>query len=210
MTRSFIFLLVVTLAGLCGCTTQKKRVVFIPGIAETGTPVARTGEPRKSLLAPNKHAGKVSKLDLRAAPEGTYFSLQIARFESEDNSVRKTQALAYTKQLRDEGSEAYYYHGPNMSVVTVGSFKDAVLRVGRVTKRADGSKRLVLPTPSTRYSPQVEALQKKHPYHLLNGRKLYFKRNGVFMTYPRGHPLVGQKIAHGSRPVGIPGRKAPI
>jgi hypothetical protein len=212
MNRSICLVIFGLSLGLVGCVTEKRRIVIIPGLAESGSPRANSGQPRRRIPPPNANIGKLTKLDLRTAPPGTFYSLQVAHFDDPTNeALRKKQAEAYTKELRSKGAEAYFYHGPTMSVVTVGSFKDAVMRVGSVTRRADGSRRLNVPSPATRYSPEVEKMQAKYPYHMHNGRPIYYKKgDGTYLTYPRGHARAGKRIAQSPRPVGIPGRKPPI
>ncbi|MDX1565257.1 MAG: hypothetical protein R3236_07625 [Phycisphaeraceae bacterium] len=207
LTLSAVFCL-----SLTACTETRVRKVSVPGFGETYN-ASRRSETRSSTT-PRRQTTPipVKKHDLRTAPEGTYYTLQIAHYENPDNPAeRRKRAEEYAQQLREQGEQAFYYHGPNMSLVTVGAFKDAVLRVGSVSRRGDGSKRLTVPTPTTRYSPEVEELQAKYPHHLHNGRPIYYKKkDGGYMTYPPGHPKAGQRIAQGCRPVRIPGRRPPL
>ncbi len=87
------------------------------------------------------------------------YSLQIGvyDFDHGDDSSRKEARKAaeqYVTRLRSEGDPAFYYHGPTMSVVTVGTFfehsVDAVLGVG----------------------PEVKRMQQRHPYNTANGREI--------------------------------------
>ncbi len=86
------------------------------------------------------------------------YSLQVAAFEPMGNFWEYKKAAAeYCAFLRKKGYEAYYYHGPSGSVVTVGAFgPDAVYR------GADGR---------TYYSAEVLKLQRDPllRYNLLNG-----------------------------------------
>ena len=53
---------------------------------------------------------------------------------------RKDFAVQYCKQLRDQGREAYYHHGPNRSGVTVGSFPESAIE----TVQQDGKDKSVV------------------------------------------------------------------
>ena len=87
------------------------------------------------------------------------YSLQVASFFPE-GGYRDVYASAvqYVEQLRKEGCEAYYYHGPSWSLVTVGSF---------------GSEDVITqPNGQQRYSNRVESLQQKEEfkYNYENGQ----------------------------------------
>ena len=95
--------------------------------------------------------------DLRQA-RGVY-TLQVAVFRPEKDfqEVRKA-AVDYCRSLRRDGYEAYYYHGPAQSVVTVGTFDESdVFEVNGVQK----------------YSARVRRLQHKEAfkYNYENGQK---------------------------------------
>ncbi|MBI4718516.1 MAG: hypothetical protein HY763_11970 [Planctomycetes bacterium] len=90
--------------------------------------------------------------------DGVY-SLQVAVFEPTDEFWEYKQAAAeYCAMLRERGFEAYYYHTPAASMVTVGLFgADAVIEQ---------------PGKLPSYSPQVLALQQSDElmkYNRLNG-----------------------------------------
>jgi hypothetical protein len=68
--------------------------------------------------------------DLRQAKG--YWSLQIAAFK--DSTDRKERAVEAARALRADGQEAYYYHGPTISLVCIGAFaKEAAVREGFVS-----------------------------------------------------------------------------
>jgi len=80
--------------------------------------------------------------DLRQAP-GRY-TLQVAvYFNTDFLQDRKLAAVEKTRQLRARGLEAYYYHGPTCSIVTVGAFgEDALLdETGKVRYVTVGGQR---------------------------------------------------------------------
>jgi len=95
--------------------------------------------------------------DLRHA-RGVY-TLQIAVFFPERNftEVQKA-AIEYTRSLRKEGLEAYYYHGPIKSIVTVGAFDDSAVIEHRGVRK---------------YSQEILALQQREEckFNYENGQK---------------------------------------
>ncbi|MCG3138962.1 MAG: hypothetical protein HJJLKODD_02834 [Phycisphaerae bacterium] len=122
-------------------------------------------------------------INLRYA-RGVY-TLQVAAFYPERGftEVQKA-AVEYAQALRQEGYEAYYYHGPTQSIVTIGCFgEDAVIDQNGVR----------------RYSAEVTRLQQKEEfrYNYENGQK-------------RSRIIGGQRIAPESFLVNIPRREEDI
>lgn len=94
------------------------------------------------------------------------YTLQVAVYESpkKEEAMRAAEQAAVT--LRREGESAYYYHGPQRSMVTIGAFAESEVGVN-----------------GARPSPALEALQRRHPLNLLNGnRPLVEKRAGSSKT----------------------------
>lgn len=99
--------------------------------------------------------GASSPLDLRQFPGMR--SLQVAVYDSDFGPEFRHAAEDAVNALRKEGHEAYFYHGPNRSMVTIGLFDaNDVSRDGD----QDG------------YPPRARELQKLFPYNLVNGRTL--------------------------------------
>ncbi len=99
-----------------------------------------------------------------------YYSWQIAVFYNEGRMrERRSAAEQYVQQLREQGMEAYYHHGPARSSVCVGLFpKEAIQRIdstdpltGRVTAR----NRIV--------DPRMLELERQFPHMLENGRVVH-------------------------------------
>lgn len=90
---------------------------------------------------------------------------------------RKEAAVAYCKQLREQGYEAYYHHGPSRSSVTIGSFPassvEMVKEYGRVS-----------PVVS---DPRIQAILDKFPRLAVNGHEFW-------VTVPRIDPETGRPI----------------
>lgn len=69
------------------------------------------------------------KWNLANTPKTAYWSLQIAAFK--DDPHRKEAAVQAVRELRAQGEEAYYYHGPVISSVLVGAWpREAVKEQG--------------------------------------------------------------------------------
>ena len=121
-----------------------------------------------SLVPPDDDERAItSSLDLRAVrasrdPKETLYTLAIGFYTRADMAKPSADELAeYRKlaeeaatKLRREGDEAYFYHGPNGSQVTLGVF---------TTRDYD-------PLGKDRTeNPAIAALKKKYPNYLLNG-----------------------------------------
>ena len=122
---------------------------------------------------PEKDVGP-PEWDLKNA-RGVY-SLLVAIFNNDPEKHyygRKKIAVAYCKQLREQGFEAYYNHDASQSHVTIGVFPaSAVARISapmgideRMGKRVVRTDRLVV------RSRQVKDLQTKFPLLAVNGRE---------------------------------------
>ncbi|MDX1682597.1 MAG: hypothetical protein R3336_05720, partial [Phycisphaeraceae bacterium] len=100
--------------------------------------------------------GITGSMDLRQ--HGGLYSLQIAFFDHQYGPGYQKAAEAYARKLREEdGVEAFYYHGPHRSLVTVGIFDDHdFAREGAVHV----------------YGARIRELQDKYPHNLANGHTL--------------------------------------
>ncbi len=103
-----------------------------------------------------------SQWDLQGA-RGSY-TVMVAVFYnvSEAGYVgRKKFAVDYCKQLRDKGEQAYYYHGPIRSAVTVGLFGPSA-----VQKVTEGQK-----VQAVTRDPQIRRIVERFKYLAVNGRQ---------------------------------------
>lgn len=136
------------------------------------------------MLPPERKAesGTLPELDLRNARRlfGTQakYTLQINAYARADGSKPSASELAEfrrlaeqsAQELRRQGERAFYYHGPNMSLVTVGLFTDADLggtdfdELGRSVPRPE--------------SMALQEARRKFPHMLLNGRGLRVRSPG--------------------------------
>lgn len=112
--------------------------------------------------------GSTTGNDLHPLNVGQYsgmYTLQVAAFDENYPGGRHAGAEDYAMKLREEGTDAYFYHGPNRSMVTVGMFAyDQAFR-SIANPNAPG-------TFIDAYTEKVQALQKQHPYNLVNGYTL--------------------------------------
>jgi len=128
---------------------------------------------------------RLARHDLRQAKklyEGdAVYTLQIGVYAREDerrpssadlDSFRKAAEDAVTR-LRREGEEAFFYHGPNGSMVTIGVFNDR-----------DMDTSVVPPIESRRL---IDA-RSRHPNNLLNGRGVREVRGDGGRGEPRLQP----------------------
>lgn len=129
---------------------------------------------RAMLVPPETSAGAMSELDLRKAREKygrrAIFTLQVGVYarpdaqepsEADRAQFRKAAEEAAAR-LRRDGEEAFFYHGPFRSMVTVGVFDygDSDRGAGKME------------------SPRLMETRRKHPHNLLNGVPYRAKRSG--------------------------------
>lgn len=145
--------------------------------------------PRAMLtrMGAGAEAGPPGPNDLRIVrrtrPNATLYSLQVAvwsAFGTDELKMSDIKRSAETlcRQLRAEGNEAFYFHDfdTKTSIVTVGVFG------------ADA-----YDSKSTLYAPEVEAVMKKFPKHLVNGEELLMPvdmRDPTGKTMPQSPRLV--------------------
>lgn len=118
------------------------------------------------LLAfyPIEAQGGGGQMDLRSVSGVGSYTLQIGFYEGEG---RQKAAEEAAKVLRDDGFDAFFYHGPNLSQLTVGVFRDDEVRLVAANPGNMENSKL-----SMYYSPRVERLRERFPNNLGNGREL--------------------------------------
>ncbi|HED54698.1 MAG TPA: hypothetical protein ENJ00_10940 [Phycisphaerales bacterium] len=126
-------------------------------------------------------------LDLRRAPEtfgsSAVYTLQVGVYgradgkppTEKDIAEARAKAEEAARELRRQGELAFYYHGPSMSMVTVGVFSHDDIDQG--------------------FSYELQQLKERFPYNLLNGQ-------GVSQTLNTTQGR--QKVLQESFPVLIP------
>jgi hypothetical protein len=93
-----------------------------------------------------------------------YYSLQIGFYDAAYGESFREAAEQAVRVLREEGHEAYFYHGPYRSIITVGIFTydQAFVSAGAIDT----------------YAPVIHELQKQFPYNLGNGVTIIQKEGG--------------------------------
>jgi hypothetical protein len=136
-----------------------------------------------AVLAPPQSTGtgRVPDLDLRRARadfgKDALYTLQIAAYGRGDGLppqspseraefVRAAEDAA--SQLRREGEQAFYYHGPNMSLVTIGVFGPDDYDIQHPERQSD----------------RLRAAREAHPDCLLNGKGMKVRVRGVPANSP--------------------------
>jgi hypothetical protein len=129
------------------------------------------------LAPPDEVAGTIPEFDLRNAPknfrgkEKPLYTLQVAVYTRDDDTSPSPKELAEFRktaeeaasQLRREGEQAFYYHGPNRSMVTIGLF----------------GARDTDPLKPGVESMQLRELRERYKYNLLNGKGIRETRKGT-------------------------------
>lgn len=160
------------------------------------------GEPRKVfasafLAPPAEIKGANADYDLRNARrlngKWALYTLQMGVYSREDRKApspsdlaefRRTAEEAVAK-LRREGEPAFYYHGPNRSMVTIGLFGEDDFDAERSMDK----------------NPSLTALRQRFPYNLQNG--LGIKQKFRITDPDSGRQVVKEKLQP-SNLVGIP------
>ena len=110
--------------------------------------------------------GGIPQLNLEnaaaAAGRPVAYTLQVEQYDSADRSLRAQTAEDRTMELRRQGEQAFYFHGPRFSIVTVGLFGPAEWD----------------PT-FQRASQRILDVQERFPNVLLNGRPYRVTRRGA-------------------------------
>ena len=131
--------------------------------------LAATGQgfnPRSFIIAPvaQVQTGTPSDYDLRLAainPQAIY-TLQVAVYDDLYGEGFRRAAEQHAARLRADGENAYFYHGPRQSLVTVGVFYCGAVKVVQSGPRRGESE----------YHPYIrDTLQAKFPDMMVNGKK---------------------------------------
>jgi len=98
-----------------------------------------------------------------------YYSLQIGFYDADFPTGRSGAAEEAVRVLRDDGAEAYFYHGPHRSLVCIGLFTDEDF------EWIDGV---------MHYGDRIRALQAQYPHNLGNGRTIIERHQGGATEQP--------------------------
>jgi hypothetical protein len=118
--------------------------------------------PQYDLANVKAKQGKRAAYSLQV---GVYDAANQGRQASPDDvQAAREAAEQATLELRREGEEAYYYHGPRRSMVTIGVFPASDLDTSR-----GGSPVL---------APRIKDIRQRFPYNLVNGQGLLVQNKG--------------------------------
>ncbi|MEM9372103.1 MAG: hypothetical protein AAGA55_00530 [Planctomycetota bacterium] len=113
--------------------------------------VRGSGSPSLDLRGVKTRLGDAAVYTLQV---GVYGRADFERPTEQELALFREQAELAVNQLRADGEQAFYYHGPNSSSVTIGVFDE---------DDHDGS---TLPAVE---SPALRALRERFPNNLING-----------------------------------------
>lgn len=105
-----------------------------------------------------------NEADLRSMAGLGSYTLQVGFYEGEG---REDAAEAAVRTLREENFDAFYYHGPNYSQITVGIFDESEVALMPVDPGNRENTALEM-----YYSPRIKQLRERFPHNLANGREL--------------------------------------
>ncbi|MFO0832390.1 MAG: hypothetical protein U0637_11205 [Phycisphaerales bacterium] len=123
------------------------------------------------------------KQRLTSRNKGPAWSLQVGyyghpdRHDPTDSELAQFRAAAEKAvlELRSGGEEAFYYHSPRGSTVTVGVFGDNDQK-STMTDPVTGK---VIQLQTTQESPQLMEARARHPLNLVNGAPVLVKNKGA-------------------------------
>lgn len=149
-------------------------MALLKGLVDTG----RLIPSRKlMILTPLEGSAVASdRLDLRSVAGMGSYTLQIGFYEGEGRHDAAEKAV---RTLRDENFDAFYYHGPNYSLITVGIFAETEVALMPVDPGNQDNTKLEM-----YYSPRIEQLKERFPHNLANGRQLMETHAGRTRVQP--------------------------
>ena len=126
-------------------------------------------EKAKVVAIANNRGEVMDERDLRSLSGRGLYALQIGYYDSSFGLNFRKAAETAVDVLREKGEKAYYYHGPNRSLVLVNAwtYKDAFTSV---VGQQD------------RYSNAVRTVQEKYPHNVPNGRSFTESDDPAFVA----------------------------
>ena len=113
-------------------------------------------------------ASKVADNPLDAKSYIGFYTLQIGAFNRDFGSDYKEVAEKTVEELRRQGENAFFYHGPFKSMICIDLFTDQDFEM---FQSPDGFM-------VQGYGPRIHSTQKRFPDHMLNGKSIVEKYRG--------------------------------
>jgi hypothetical protein len=113
--------------------------------------------------------GGLPDYDLRTVQGREAYTLQIGYYDEQFGKNFRDAAEQAAAALRQQGEQAFYYHGPYRSLVTIGAWPESAITID-------------LKTGVAAYGAEVVAVQKRFPHNLGNGLTINEKRAGRVTT----------------------------
>jgi hypothetical protein len=123
-----------------------------------------------------RDAGDTPEWNLLSARQLGDATLDIGYYDEEFGPNFREAAEKYVAALRQDSHEAYYYHGPNQSVISIGIFL-----------KSEADVKVLDPGDVVVYSPAIEAIRSRHVFNVrsANGRVIRERsRQGVMRDQP--------------------------
>ncbi len=125
---------------------------------------------RGVLLVAMEEADPIAPAEWKLSNAQGYWSLQVAAFH--DNARRKEAAVEAVRDLRKQGYEAFFFHGPAVSSVCIGAFPQTSVDVD------DGPKKFSPDAPVLVAPPDMDLVQTP------SDRPMVIKQRKINVTDP--------------------------
>ncbi|QDU34703.1 hypothetical protein KS4_27770 [Poriferisphaera corsica] len=130
--------------------------------------VGRLQPYRMAMMQSLAGASLVSDNPLDAKSYVGFYTLRVGHYNDDMDGDRREMAEEAARVLRTDGHNAFFYHGPVNSLVTVGLFTDDDLVP---VEQASGFM-------VEGYGPRIREIQQEFPIHMTNGRETIVKEAG--------------------------------
>ncbi len=112
---------------------------------------------------PDRGTGVTRKMNLKKYSGQELYTLQIAVYDELYGNNYREACEKRVVELNKVNEQAYFYHGPHRSMVTVGLFTrdDAFVKIKKMN--TDGST-----FDQEQYSPQTKQYQERYPHNIYN------------------------------------------
>jgi len=141
---------------------------------------------------PDKTPEGPKEWKLANAPKDAYYTVVVAIFfdvPDQDYFGRKREAIELCGRLRKEGKEAYYYHEPSNSAVTLGSFPKSAMETRQVRMLHPQSRLPSFVDKKVIVSREMDRLLQEYPNLIVCGNtestKVYDSKQKKFVSKMR-------------------------